>query len=337
MSCAQGGSLFNSFAACVKTCTCGIDLRENAIDVYCNAAFTRNYSANAACMCLGMRCHTRCVEEALCPKTSEYDTECWKLEDAMPCDIGCAARSSSASSSSSSPSPAPPPLEWNFAQTPCVTDIRDEVTPLVGPQRVGPPQYLIGLIAGVAAILMLALVCCYVYRAMRIRRKHIEEHGAGEEGAAQEVPHGAPEGAAAQREPPREPQVETWTWCPVNGIALGIRSAPALDAAMVPGGKIRTGEDFLVSEEVVGEAGVIFLRLADGRGWAFDRRPGVGVMATKKGSQQSDAAQRDVDAMGVKDLKALIAEAGLSATGCLEKAELVEKAREAQRILSSSV
>merc|ERR1712032_1726358 len=47
------------------------------------------------------------------------------------------------------------------------------------------------------------------------------------------------------------------------------------------GATLAFGEQFLVSQEVRGADGVTFLRLSDGRGWAFDRKPGVGMMCTK--------------------------------------------------------
>ena len=42
-----------------------------------------------------------------------------------------------------------------------------------------------------------------------------------------------------------------------------------------------------------------------------------------------DSSANDVDAMSVKELKALITKAGLSHTDCFEKSELRQRAREA--------
>ena len=42
-------------------------------------------------------------------------------------------------------------------------------------------------------------------------------------------------------------------------------------------------------------------------------------------------AQADVDSMSLRDLKQLITMAGLTLDGCLEKSEVLERAREAVR------
>merc|ERR1712151_782428 len=59
---------------------------------------------------------------------------------------------------------------------------------------------------------------------------------------------------------------------------------PAFDAPRT-GAQIEPGEAFLVSEDeagVWGEVDVTFLRLADGRGWAFDRKPGLCILAIEE-------------------------------------------------------
>lgn len=55
---------------------------------------------------------------------------------------------------------------------------------------------------------------------------------------------------------------------------LAIRSSPGVDAPTT-GGSLGSGEVFAVKEESPGANGVLFLRLADGRGWVFDRRSGL--------------------------------------------------------------
>jgi len=263
--CAKGGALFETFAACVKTCTCGIDVRDRAIDAYCNAEFTRDWRANSACMCLGMRCHVQCVEEALCPKTPAYNEECWKLEDVMPCSIGCPDRSGSISSSSNaslSSSQVPQQLDWDFTLTPCVTDIKDEAaTPVEEPRSVGPSQLLIGIIGGAVVLVFLVIMGGIAARALRRSRQ--QQQG-------QEAEREAEEGSAGQGQASR-------------------------GAAAPPGGP---------SEQPQGE-----------------RVPGP---------KEKAVDPQDFSNLTVKELKALIAEAGLSSADCLEKEELVARAREAQ-------
>lgn len=81
----------------------------------------------------------------------------------------------------------------------------------------------------------------------------------------------------------------TWVCNPVSGNKLGIRGEPTLEAPPLFGKELFPGEEFFVSEELVAvqvaqEVTVTFLRLADGRGWVFNCKPGVGVMCTKKAS-----------------------------------------------------
>lgn len=63
--------------------------------------------------------------------------------------------------------------------------------------------------------------------------------------------------------------------------AVSIRTEPTLDKSCASGHLFLPGDDFIVSEEVRGDQGVTFLRLQDGRGWLFDRKPGVGIMCVR--------------------------------------------------------
>ena len=67
-----------------------------------------------------------------------------------------------------------------------------------------------------------------------------------------------------------------WRYASPNDIAIGIRSVPEIDGPR--DGQLEHGQVFRVSEHYEGAGGVLFLRLADGRGWVFDRKPGVGTM-----------------------------------------------------------
>lgn len=73
-----------------------------------------------------------------------------------------------------------------------------------------------------------------------------------------------------------------WRYRPQNEASMGIRALPDIEAAMTKY-CMQPGEAFEVSEERPGPAGVTFLRLADGRGWLFDRKPGVGTMCAPEG------------------------------------------------------
>lgn len=89
---------------------------------------------------------------------------------------------------------------------------------------------------------------------------------------------------------PSEPVVETavaaaaplvrWRYEPFNGLGMGIRKLPSIDAEKAEGLVLNSGDCFDVDEEVHGD-GITFLRLADGRGWVFDILPGKGVMCVR--------------------------------------------------------
>jgi len=71
----------------------------------------------------------------------------------------------------------------------------------------------------------------------------------------------------AAEEPPSEKGA--WTY-EVVGKKLGIRKAPDAENS-TSSGHLSPGELFNVSERLAGSDGRIYLRLADGRGWAYDR------------------------------------------------------------------
>ncbi|CAK8987019.1 unnamed protein product [Durusdinium trenchii] len=67
-----------------------------------------------------------------------------------------------------------------------------------------------------------------------------------------------------------------WKYIAADGEErLPIRSSSAVDAPTT-GGSLGSGEVFAVEQETPGANGVLFLRLADGRGWVFDRKSGLG-------------------------------------------------------------
>lgn len=70
----------------------------------------------------------------------------------------------------------------------------------------------------------------------------------------------------------------TWSYSPYNGKKMFIRKSPSHDAEKIDN-VIMPGETFVVCEERHVH-GTTFLRLADGRGWTFNRSPG-GIMCQK--------------------------------------------------------
>jgi len=80
---------------------------------------------------------------------------------------------------------------------------------------------------------------------------------------------------------PQKAPVTFWRCSPpdFDGI-LDIRSTPAI-AGIRTGEGLENGEVFGVNQEVEAEGGITYLRLADGRGWVFNRKPGVGIVCVR--------------------------------------------------------
>lgn len=73
----------------------------------------------------------------------------------------------------------------------------------------------------------------------------------------------------------------SWLYTPCNYAPLGIRKEPQIEAAQVSE-TLKPGDSFKVLEELRDETtGVLYLKLADGRGWAFDFKPSVGKMCVR--------------------------------------------------------
>jgi len=83
------------------------------------------------------------------------------------------------------------------------------------------------------------------------------------------------------RRPSPLSEATCWVCAPADGLDIGIRERPDIKALRT-GEVIRLHERFMVSEEYRDEGtGVLYLRLADGRGWAFDVKPGMGPMCVR--------------------------------------------------------
>lgn len=70
--------------------------------------------------------------------------------------------------------------------------------------------------------------------------------------------------------------MELWCFSPADGNHLNLRAAPHLDASG-SGHALAPGDRFEVVEKVQGNDEVTFLRLRDGRGWAFDGKPSSSI------------------------------------------------------------
>lgn len=102
------------------------------------------------------------------------------------------------------------------------------------------------------------------------------------------------EALAPKEEPPAGSgqanlKTTTWVYKPVNGKQIEARVSPAIMAEKA-GIRLKPGQVFDVSEELRDEQNVLFLKLADGRGWIFDQKPGVGVMCLRK--EEADDLER---------------------------------------------
>mmetsp|Transcript_72306 Transcript_72306/g.182335 ORF Transcript_72306/g.182335 Transcript_72306/m.182335 type:complete len:476 (+) Transcript_72306:72-1499(+) len=79
-----------------------------------------------------------------------------------------------------------------------------------------------------------------------------------------------------------------WRYDAGDGHHIDVRAQPKIDGPRVKK-RLESGDIFCVSEERPGAEGVTFLQLADGRGWLFDRKPGVGVMCKRYVVPESDS------------------------------------------------
>lgn len=120
----------------------------------------------------------------------------------------------------------------------------------------------------------------------------ISEEQQGPDGASRYIRLANGKGWVLSRSPDSGPtcarqDITAWRCEPFDGHAMSILSGPELNAART-GHVLDHGEDFLVCEERLGVEGgstgaaLTHLRLADGRGWVFDRFPSQGVMCVRR-------------------------------------------------------
>merc|ERR1719436_1298444 len=62
-----------------------------------------------------------------------------------------------------------------------------------------------------------------------------------------------------------------WTYQVIGDHKVGIRMKPCIKAEPSPSGHLPRGSTFIVSDRICGTDGRMYLKLADGRGWTYDR------------------------------------------------------------------
>jgi hypothetical protein len=89
-------------------------------------------------------------------------------------------------------------------------------------------------------------------------------------------PESAGKGNNAQAKTPLQ-NSDFWRFLPRHPGQLAIRQRPIINGPRTAA-RLNPGDVFQVAEQRKGENDVVFLRLASGVGWVFDRIPGAGVL-----------------------------------------------------------
>lgn len=79
-----------------------------------------------------------------------------------------------------------------------------------------------------------------------------------------------------------------WQYDAGDGHHIDVRAKPDIDGPRVPK-RLDCGDVFCVSCESPGPNGMVYLQLADGRGWLFDQKPGVGIMCRRFPYTETDS------------------------------------------------
>lgn len=80
-----------------------------------------------------------------------------------------------------------------------------------------------------------------------------------------------------------------WRYAPENGKPIKPRTEPDINAAQQDK-QIEHGSVVKVSKEQKGADGILYLQLAEGGGWLFDMKPGVGTMCTREVTDSANQA-----------------------------------------------
>jgi len=100
-------------------------------------------------------------------------------------------------------------------------------------------------------------------------------------------------------------KVRQWRYAASDGRHLDLRKEPDVDGPRV-GKRLNVGDVFDVSEEIE-KNGINYLRLADGSGWAFEDKPGVGILCVRvyadEYAQRSQRGSKQFVSLTIADLR----------------------------------
>jgi len=81
-------------------------------------------------------------------------------------------------------------------------------------------------------------------------------------------------------------EAKLWLYNPPHFRDVAIRVTPSIEGPRSMRRtdlRMRPGQRFMVSEELVGSDGILYLKLADGTGWMFESKPGSGTLCVPQG------------------------------------------------------
>lgn len=153
------------------------------------------------------------------------------------------------------------------------------------------------------------------------------------------LPPGVPDGSGDEEDEEEDgtfrESPELWKCEPCNGKKVGIRDGPAFDAKQT-GHVLRPGESFGVTATREGAEGVLFLKLADGRGWVFNGKPEVGIMCIKAADHVEHLMQSSSTRGGGQDSGSQDRSADRSEARGLDGSRLAEPSNTFVRVASNS-
>lgn len=151
--CAEGQQDYPAYSQCLYECSCGLDLNETELVLYCDTLFPTYPAGEVECLCRGSRCMNHCVATVGCSMSDGYEGTCLQLAAALGCDLGCAQDAAE--------------MIALVSELPtCIEDIPDtapsEPLPVKGGSISG--AIVTALVLGSAALLMIAIGGYTYYR-----------------------------------------------------------------------------------------------------------------------------------------------------------------------------